>query len=79
MPGASTVNEAAAKSEETSESSLQDSELEELIKTIDQESKMTDSVLNTSQDISSVNHSFTERGYKNPSLQQFSQNDHEML
>ena len=73
------MNEAAAKSEETSESSLQDSELEELIKTIDQESKMTDSVLNTSQDISSVNHSFTERGYKNPSLPQFSQNDHEML
>ena len=48
LPGASTVNEAAAKSEETSQSSLQDSELEELIRTIDQESKMTDSVLNTS-------------------------------
>ena len=66
LPGASTVNEVASKSEETSQSSLQDSELEELIKTIDQESKLTDSVLNTSQDISSVNHSFTERGFKNP-------------
>ena len=68
MPGefAAANTEEGSKSDETSVSSLQDSEIEELIKTIDEESRLTDSVLNTSQDNSMLNHSFTEQAFKNP-------------
>ena len=64
---AGAVAEANEKSEDGSLSSLQESELEEIIRHIDTESKMTESVLNKSQDHQNQHDdSFTENAYLNP-------------
>ena len=56
---AGAVAEANEKSEDGSLSSLQESELEEIIRHIDTESKMTESVLNKSQDHQNLGKSHT--------------------